>query len=67
MSVHGDHRSDLRGIPSHTYVVRCKWEELEPTSPPLQKYRSVFRAGVKLQTSNETRKAPKATAETGNG
>lgn len=39
----------------------------EPTSPPLQKYRSVFRAGVKLQTSNETRKAPKATAETGNG
>ena len=37
------------------------------TSAALQKYRSVFRAGVKLQTSNETRKAPKATAETGNG
>ena len=66
--MHGDL---LRGIPSH-YPYRTmrhvihKWEELEPTfGPPLhQKYRSVFRAGVKLQTSNETREAPKAS---GNG
>ena len=66
MSVHGDHRSDLRGIPSHTYVVRCKWEEL---------YRTYFTSAAEVpfglpgrrETANVKRNSEGAEGDGGNG